>query len=91
MLLKLSNQEQKTCHGACVHCQEMPSEEGSLHCNEWNKGVHLLANVIPEGNQVCLTRHRSLSAFLNRGVLEKFFLLPKINWKTQPKPSGPNG
>jgi len=39
----------------------------------------------------CLTTGEDFSALINQAVVETFFRVPKVNWKTQPKPAGTNG
>ena len=41
--------------------------------------------------QVCIRDHDYFDAHLNPGVLDTYFRIPKVNWKKNNKPAGPNG
>ena len=74
---------------ACGQCSPIATEEECVSCSEWDlkpadKRMDLSRNI-------CLTTLEDFSAMTNRAVVETFFHVPKINWKTQPKPAGPNG
>lgn len=73
---------------SCGHCSSMLTEEERLCCSEWDlRPVDARLNV---STNVCITTLDDLSAMINRAVVETF-RVPKLNWKTQPLPAGPNG
>ena len=74
---------------SCGQCSPMPTEEECLCCSEWDlrPGDARLDVSIND----CLTTVEDFSSLINRAVVETFFRIPKKNWKTQPKPAGPNG
>ena len=67
----------------------MPTEEECLCCSEWD--LRPGDTRLDVSRNDCLTTVEDFSALINRAVVETFFRVPKINWKTQPKPAGPNG
>ncbi|KAK0138485.1 hypothetical protein N1851_024993 [Merluccius polli] len=44
-----------------------------------------------DDTDVCVVDHPSFAPHMDSGVLETYFRIPKVNWKRQPKPTGPNG
>lgn len=72
----------------CGHCSVLNTEEECLCCLEWDlrPGDERLG----EAN-VCLSTVEDVVAMTNRGVLETFFRVPKVNWISQPKPAGAHG
>lgn len=73
----------------CGRCEAMATEEECLCCHEWDL-LHR-GQDSPRENGQCFTEVENFSGFLNPMVLEAFFHVPKVNWKRQPKPEGPNG
>ncbi|XP_055065270.1 uncharacterized protein [Misgurnus anguillicaudatus] len=79
---------------SCQHCPQQRTEVESLCCQEWNRGQFLLreAEEMEDGSELsCLNQHSSFQAHLDRGVLETFFHLERINWRKQRRSQGPGG
>ncbi|XP_065134635.1 P2X purinoceptor 7-like [Paramisgurnus dabryanus] len=81
---------------SCRKCKQMPTEEESLCCTEWDllftEGMENL-NVSVDETEVSLTcvTDRDVRDLLQRPVIETFFYVPKLNWKKRPRPEGLNG
>lgn len=81
---------------ACGECRQMPTEEESVCCTEWDlvvtAGMASLNVSVDETDvsPVCITENE-VRQLINKPVLEMFFWVPKINWKKHPTPEGPNG
>lgn len=74
----------------CGHCASMTTEEECLCCLQWGlrPGIERLGD---SSSNLCLSTLEDVRAMINRAVIETFFRVPKRNWRTQPKPAGPNG
>ncbi|KAL7391609.1 hypothetical protein ABVT39_011636 [Epinephelus coioides] len=70
-------------------CSTMPTEEECLCCSEWDLRPGDTRLDVPRND--CLTTTEDFTSMINRALVETFFCDPKVNWKTQPKPAGPNG
>lgn len=82
---------------SCGHCQQMPTEEESLCCRQWD--LSLLGNLEsfdvsvdkPTSSAFCLTKANKFPHLIHLGILEMFFHIPKINWKGRPGQEGRDG
>lgn len=78
-------------------CDPMPTEEECLCCKEWDLlmpytgGGDVYSDDTSDPTQYCVTMLEDFPPLINRAVLEIFFHVPKINWKSWPRPEGPNG
>ncbi len=88
----------------CGNCKAMETEEECFCCREWDLVIPQMQELELDASfqsldvsgqstsrDVCITEHQDFVPHLNRGVLETFFLVEKINWKKRPRPAGPNG
>lgn len=71
------------------HCTVLGTEEECLCCFEWD--LRPREERLGDSNGACLSTLEDVRAMLNKSVIETFFRVPKLNWKTQPKPAGANG
>ena len=77
------------CNCQNKRCSKMPYDEECLCCSEFY--LWRPENAEGETDLPCLTTHEDFIPLINRGVLETFFLSPRINWEERPTPEGPDG
>ena len=81
------------CH--CSRCTPMDTDRESYCCREFPRCHFLLEEIAKSADETappaCVTEHPSFGPHMDRGVLETYFKIPKVNWKRQPKPAGRNG
>ncbi|XP_051992948.1 uncharacterized protein LOC127651242 isoform X2 [Xyrauchen texanus] len=79
----------------CSRCASMQTDRESCCCREFQRCHFLLHEIAESADETaplaCVTEHPSFVPHMDRGVLETYFRIPKINWKRQPKPAGTNG
>ena len=88
----------------CGNCEVMETEAMSFCCHECMRMEPLLREMEEQREldeqptdgdaddiQVCIRHHEYYEGHLNPGVLDTYFRIPKINWKPNPTPGGPNG
>lgn len=78
----------------CSNCAPMDTEQESVCCREFQRCQFLLDEMMESDSDdpdVCVVDHPSFSPHMDSGVLQTYFRIPKVNWKRQPKPTGPNG
>ena len=78
----------------CSNCAPMDTEQESVCCQEFVRCQFLLEEITESEDDtdvVCVVDHPSFEPHMDSGVLETYFRIPKVNWKRQPRPTGPNG
>ncbi|XP_077061941.1 uncharacterized protein LOC143714601 [Siphateles boraxobius] len=76
----------------CSHCAPTDTELESVCCQEFQRCRFLLEEMseADKDMDVCVLNHPSFAPHMDRGVLETYFRIPKVNWKRQLKPAGTN-
>ena len=73
--------ERKPLHKECICCAEFYLWQPELSDDDAGED-----QISP-----CITDNATFKSMLDLGILETFFLYPKINWNKRPKPAGENG
>lgn len=83
---------------SCRKCRQMPTEEESLCCAEWDllitegmENLNVSGDVSPQSVSPTCVTDRDVRDLLRRPVIETFFHVPKPNWRRRSRPEGLNG
>ena len=81
---------------SCGNCAEMETEIMCFCCHECMRMEPLLREMEEEQTDddddvpLCIRSHEYFDGHLNAGVLDTYFRIPKVNWKRDNTPAGPN-